>query len=391
MEKVIKFLAGFKLASALLLILLVLTYLGTIEQTYNGIYGTINKYFTWKNFIVVPDLLINEKKFYLPPLPGAYWVCVLLFFNMLLGGILRIRKNWRNVFVVISHFGILFLLVGGFVGHHFSNGGYMLLYENETGNYVKHYHHHSIEVALLNDEGFATEIYEFDHKDISDIPEGNERSLELVHTKLPFSLSLNNYIKNSRPLPVGSSYKKDSKVLDEFYLHQLDDELEAEANYPGCLVKVSNGEEFLLFSSAFPPYKILPYIVNYEGKKYSVTLRKSIWKLPFQIRLDKFNAGFYRSGKPKEFESYITRIDGKDQNKFHIYMNRPMRYNGYTFFQHSYNSNGIGAEYSQFDVVHNPADQWPKYSIFVTTVGLLGHFCWTLINFIMRENRKKKS
>ena len=147
-EKVIQFLAGFKFASILLLLLALLTFFGTLEQVDYGLHLTIHKYFTWKNFIVRPDLDINGKVVPIPPLPGAYWVSALLFINMLLGGIIKLRKNWKKAGIFLSHLGILLLLLGGFVTHHYSRRGNMALYEGETSNVAQAYHDHVIEFGL---------------------------------------------------------------------------------------------------------------------------------------------------------------------------------------------------------------------------------------------------
>ena len=386
MEKFINFLAGFRLASVLLILLLLLTFFGTIEQVDHGLYATINKYFTWQNVIVLPDLTINGKLVPIP-LPGAYWVCVALFFNMFLGGVLKIRKSWKNSFVVISHFGILFLLVGGFVTHHYSSRGNMALYEGEASDYAQHYHDHSIEVSLLDEKGVATKIYEFDDSITSKIPKGRESSLKLVHKELPFTLSANNALHNCRPIQAGIMSVGNSPVVDGYSLREVATEQADEANFRGYYVEASTGDKMLLFSGAFAPY-----VIEHEGSRYAVSLRKSIWKMPFQIHLDDFNAEFFPTGKPKRFESYITRLENGISNKVKIYMNHPMRYQGFTFFQASWGPPDGGKDdrlYTVFEVVENPADQWPTYSIYITTLGLLLHFGWSLLRFILQQTKKK--
>ena len=113
--------------------------------------------------------------------------------------------------------------------------------------------------------------------------------------------------------------------------------------------------------------------------------------MPFQVRVDDFNAEFFPTGKPKKFESYITRIEGAVSNEVKIYMNHPMRYQGFTFFQASWGPPGgkpTDRLYTVFEVVKNPADQWPLYAILITTVGLLVHFGYMLISFILRQTKK---
>ena len=44
--------------------------------------------------------------------------------------------------------------------------------------------------------------------------------------------------------------------------------------------------------------------------------------------------------------------------------------------------------YSVFEVVKNPADKWPEYALYVTTIGLIFQFGLKLILFIISQIRK---
>ncbi len=388
MEKIIKFLTSFKLACVLLLLLFLHTWFMTLEQVDNGLYASSLKYFSWKSLYVIPDFRINGKL--LPIiLPGAYWVCVALFINMLAGGVIKIRKGWKKIGVIISHFGILLLLLGGFITHHFETRGNMALYEDESSNFAQHYHDHSIEISLLDEQGLAQEIYLFNNDFISAIKKAGTEAVTLTHTELPFTLQASHYLKNCRPRQVGPVAAGDTPKADGYALFAVTDETADEANFNGCYVNPSVGEPFLLFTGAYNPH-----VINHEGKNYAIALRKSIWKMPFTIKLDDFNAEFFQNGLPKRFESYIQRIEGTVSNQVKIYMNHPMRYQGYTFFQASWGPQGSKPTdrlFTVFEVVKNPSDQWPLYSILVTTAGLLLHFGVMLTSFILRQTKQKKA
>ena len=327
MERIIKFLSGFRLASALLLLLLILTWLGTLEQVEHGLYQTIQKYFTWKSFIVIPDITINGKL--LPiPLPGANWVGALLFINMFLGGIIRIRKNWKKAGVIIAHFGIIFLLVSGAVTQLFSQRGNMALYEGETSDYAQAYHNHAIEISELNAEGAVKKVHIIDSDIISKVQKSGREGRSVNFEGLPFSFQVSHYLKNCRPRRVGPIAAGDTPTVDGYALFKVAVNKADEANLNGCYVKTSNGQELLLFSGAYEPYTL-----EIDGAQYAVSLKKAIWKMPFQIKLDDFNAEFFPTGKPKKFESFVQRIEGGLSENVRIYMNHPMRYKGYTFYQ----------------------------------------------------------
>ena len=113
---------------------------------------------------------------------------------------------------------------------------------------------------------------------------------------------------------------------------------------------------------------------------------------PFEVKLDKFTHEFHPGTmRPKRFESEITRIEGERLDPVHIKMNEPMRRDGFTFFQASWGPQNAapGARlFSVFEVVNNPADKWPEYALYVTTIGLIFHFGLKLILFIISQIRK---
>ncbi|NJM38813.1 MAG: hypothetical protein HC845_13610 [Akkermansiaceae bacterium] len=103
--KVFDVLSGFGLATITMLLLGILTWLATLEQIDNGLYPTLEKYFDHKSFYLLPEINGKTVPF---PLPGGYYVCAILLLNLILGGIIRIRKGPKHIGNLISHFGIIF-------------------------------------------------------------------------------------------------------------------------------------------------------------------------------------------------------------------------------------------------------------------------------------------
>ena len=46
-----------------------------------------------------------------------------------------------------------------------------------------------------------------------------------------------------------------------------------------------------------------------------------------------------------------------------------------------------GTQASMFQVVSNPSDNWPLYSLIAAGTGMLIHFIWSLVRFIKREHK----
>lgn len=387
-KRLLGFLSGFGLATALLLILGLLTWFATLEQIEGGLHATLAKYFDWRAWVVIPK--INGETIPIP-LPGGYWTCVLLFVNLALGGVLRMRKGVRQIGVLIAHAGILFLLVAGAVSHHRSERGHMMIPEGGASNVAEDYYEHTVEVTEIRD-GKPAAIHVVRGHYLSDLTKGRVRVVRLP--ELPFDMEFGGYLSNADVK--AAAFEKpagDSLVLNGYYLSAKPGELNAEADTPACVARVirRNGardDPFLLASAAFHPFT-----VREADRVFTVALRKRQWVMPFTVRLDKFTAEFHPGTmKPASFESAITRIEGGTEVPAVIRMNEPLRYAGRTFYQASYQQLGQpphGRMASVFEVVSNPADQWPLYSLCVVTAGLLLHFIQRLTDAIRSLSRPR--
>ena len=96
--------------------------------------------------------------------------------------------------------------------------------------------------------------------------------------------------------------------------------------------------------------------------------------LPFYIKLKDFVLKRYPgSMAPSSYESFVTLIDKKDNITFdyHIYMNHPLTYKNYKFFQSSYDPDESGSIFS----VNNDPGKWPTYIAYMMlALGLVLNF-----------------
>jgi hypothetical protein len=390
-------LSGFGLATILLLLLGLLTWFATLEQIDHGLYPTLNKYFHWKSLVLFPEMKFGEgakeRMVMIPlPLPGGYWVCALLFVNLVLGGVIRIRKGWKHVGNLISHFGIILLLLGGGVAHHYSERGNMAVGEGESSNAAEDYFEYVVEIAEIK-EGKPTDIRVIRGDQIDDLTGGGNRIFRLPD--LPFDLELAGYQINSMPIAVNERAPRNGeRILDGYFLEEMPPKTSAEANTAGCYARIlkrdgSTPVPFILAGASFHPFTYK------EGERvFTVDMRKRLWPMPFTVRLDHFTAEFHPGTmKPAKFVSKITRTENGVEAKQTIQMNEPMRYEGLTFFQASYGPQGAmpGQKmFSVFEVVRNPADKWPEYSLYIVAVGMLITFVTKLATFILASTRKKR-
>ncbi len=390
--KIYDVLSGFGLATITMLLLGLLTWFATLEQIDNGLYPTLTKYFDWKSFFLLPE--INGKMVPLP-LPGGYWVCAVLLLNLILGGIVRIRKGWRHYGNLIAHFGIILMLAGGGVAHHFSERGNMAVGEGESSNAAEDYFEYVVEATEIKD-GKAGKIHVIRGKDIDDLQDAKLRTFRLP--ELPFDLQLTGYLKNAVPVSANERAPDRQQLITDGYFLMEKPKLakaeEAERFTAGCYARIlhrdgTKSEPFILAGASFRPFSY-----RYQDRVFTVDMRKRLWVMPFTLKLDKFTAAFHPGTmRPAKFVSEVTRIENGGEAKVTIQMNEPMRYEGLTFFQASYGPPGAGPGermYSVFEIVRNPADKWPEYSLWIVAFGMAVTFLIKLGSFLATGSRKKR-
>ncbi len=362
-----------------LFFLLVLTFLGTLEQVEHGLFVTQQKYFNslflLHQFGDTPIVV---------PLPGVYLLLIVLGVNLTCGALIRLPRAWTHVGVWISHLGILVLLAGGFVTYKSSVDGHLTFYENETSDEFLSYNDWEIAISEVGD----TKARIIPGASFSQLPPGKSTTFQAAD--LPFTLTISEFAPNATPSPA----KDGARSVGGMMLKKLDRDPEQERNVAGAYVTVhdiASGAEHegILWGMARAPFE-----AHAGDKAWSIALQKRRWKLPFKVRLDKFTRELYPgTNTPKAFSSDVTVTEGETVQKYLISMNKPLRYRGYTLFQASWgpqNARPNEPLYSSLAVVRNPADQWPLYACIIITVGLLFHFGLRL-NSYLRQQRERRT
>ena len=381
-------LSGLRLATVLLLLLFVLTWLGTLEQVERGLQPTLRKYFDSQALFVIPELGGHT----LPlVLPGTYWVGALLAANLLLGGIARAPKGWRTAGVLVAHAGILLLLGGAFVTHHFARRGSLAIGEGEASDVAQDYHEHVIEVATIGD-GRPARVQVIGGRHLDDLSPGARRTFRLPG--LPFDLEVSGWQQHARPVAAGHNPPAAAaSVVDGYWLQPLPGEKEAERNQAGCYARVVPRDGGAPVPVILSAAALHPFTVEAGGTVHTLDLRKRLWPLPFRVKLEDFTAEFYPgTRRPAKFESVITRSEAGRDERVEIRMNEPMRHRGLTFFQASWGPQDAPPGtplFSVFEVVENPADKWPEVSLYVVAAGLALHFSIKLVRALAAAHKEQ--
>ena len=156
---------------------------------------------------------------------------------------------------------------------------------------------------------------------------------------------------------------------------------ENDRNQPAAIVSLlQNGTPIGTCSLAagFPS----PVNLQGAGKSYQIVLRPKRFYKPFNIQLLEFRHDRYAGTEiAKNFSSRIRLMDPAqhEDRESLIFMNNPMRYRGYTFFQAGFENNDTT---TILQVAQNPSWLVPYISCALIVFGMLLQFGMHLVSFV---------
>jgi len=365
--------------SCVLLILLgLLTWLGTLEQTRTGLFEVQRKYF--ESFVLFHDFGPVSI-----PLPGANLVMCLLAVNLFVGGLLRIRKSWSTAGIVVAHVGIAMLLASALVKHSWSEDGHVTLYEGQSADHFESYFR--LELAVVEKlEGGQVREHLVPHERIEDAQRG---PLRLTSADLPFAVELESVTRNCRPEWGATAGAHGPVVVDGVQLVPRPIDARAEANIAGACVAIVNERDGVRRRALLWAAESRPHTFVADGRSWAISLRKERYPMPFAVELERFTKEEHPgTSMPKSFASDVQVTAGTTERNVKISMNEPLRDGGLVLYQASWGpSNARPGDrlFSTFAVVRNPADQWPLAACLVIAAGMLFHFVRKLVRYVRLE------
>jgi hypothetical protein len=379
-ERVASALSSLWLSCVLLTLLGLLTWLGTLEQTQSGLFEVQRKYFD-------SIFLVHQAGPVPIPLPGATLVMGVLFVNLILGGMLRMRRGWATAGILIVHLGIAFLLVAGFVKAYWSEDGHLTLFEGQRSNEFESYHRWELAALERLDGGRVRETVAPQER-FQGATDGSVRRLR--SDALPFEIEVHHFLPNARVLPKGPMVAAKTPVVDGFFLSELPLERDNELNAAGAYVTVVEAggarREGLLWGLSRQPLTI-----EVEGRTFGLELRRERYPMPFTLELDDFVKEDHPGmAMAKSFSSDVTVLEDGSPRPVRIEMNEPLRAEGLVLYQSSWGPPDARPGeplFSTFSVVRNPADQYPLYACVVIAIGLATHFSRKLARHVRSEAR----
>ncbi|MBD3347127.1 MAG: hypothetical protein GF401_18900 [Chitinivibrionales bacterium] len=370
----IKFIVSLRLTVICLIVLSILTFWGTLYQVDHGLYPARARFFnSWVLFI-----------WNFIPFPGTKLVIAVLSLNLIGSFFFRLRFAWKKIGILLVHFGIVFLFLAAGFTHYFASESYLSLHEGEQSRYSSSYRNWELLLYRTNKGNIKDEKSE--SFDLSSLTSGSrlifpESQIGVTVRKIYTNAAAPGGFDNPRSMHRHSSV--DSLV-------ELEPEKDPSKNVPGiiCTVERQSSKqhtELMLHGRTKNSF-------TFEDNDYSyaLILQPKRILLPLTLRLLDFTKEDYAGTEmARDFKSRIYAKGDNIDREVVISMNRPFRYNDFTFFQSSYSQQGR-RESSTFAVVRNSARQLPYIASCLIMAGLLIHFLIKLIGGMKPVHRKKK-
>lgn len=340
---------------------LVMIYLvvGTIAQKYIGLFEATKIFFSsyvlWIGFV---------------PLPGLPILLGLIFLNLVFKLLFKSPWTIKNSGIIITHIGVMLLLLGGVFTALLSEEGYVDLAQGDKKAYVSDYHIRQL--VILDREN--NEVVAINHNDLT---QGDVIQLENLNIELDIKEHCQN-CKIEKRVQGDNNYKGMAQFmrLDRGTLDRED-----EKNMAGVVfgVKGSDNDGTYLTLENVPK---LPEITMGDNE-YRFALRRQNRQLPFAIELLNFKKEMYPGTElAKSYSSRVRIIDNDMTWEALISMNEPLRYKGYTVYQSSFMTTPQG-DMTVLAVVKNAGRAFPYISGLALSLGIIIHL------FVRRKKAKK--
>jgi len=395
-----QFFSSVKLAVVLLVLGLFLVFFGTLAQGFLGIHGTQANYFQ-SLFVKLPaayvglhqladmflqgfgvatspiDPEVVRKIPAIPVFPGGYLVGGLLLTNLFAAHLRYYRKGLKQIGIALIHIGVVMLLIGQFATDLLSNESYMTIREGDSANYSESGSHW--ELAFVD-------ASQPDKDKVIAIPASLlATGKDLSHSEMPFKVRGVTYYRNSQitqqEAPIFSPVDAETSFGQKFRWRELPHATETDQrDVPSAIIELSGpeGESRKLFVSGH----LNTQIISAGGQQFQMALRPVRYYKPFSLQLIDFRFDRYPGTEiPKNYSSRVRleRPDTGENRELTIRMNEPLRYQGETFFQASFDK--ATEQTTILQVVKNPSWLTPYFACVIVAVGMIWQFAIHLFRF----------
>lgn len=384
LSKVFQFLSSLRLTVVLLGSGVAVVFFGTLGQTSDGLYVAQERYFrSWFAYWAP-----HGSAFPVVPLPGGYLLGTMLVINLIVAHFTRFKWTWSKSGIFMTHIGIILLLLGQLATDMLARESIMSFREGDTRNYSES--SMDFELALLRSAGSNA------LDQVVAIPASRLKpGAELRHESLPFAIRVKEAYENARirlRAPVMDSNRPPAATQGVGARIVIDVQPPTRTmdarNVPAAVIELSGPSSLGTWAISG---ELKPQTVTVEGTEWRLEYRPVRLYKPFALTLLKTTHETYPGTEiPKNFQSRVRlrNTESHEDREVDIYMNSPLRYGGYTFFQYQMGKEQLadgGRGTSALQVVRNPSWITPYLGCILVGLGLLVQFLLHLTKFIARR------
>lgn len=379
LKDIFKFFSSLKLTVACLALGCILVFWGTLAQVHLGLFKAQNEFF--RSFLIYWQPA--GASFRIPIFPGGYLIGTVLLINLLAAHLRYYQPGKRKIGIVLIHLGVVLLLLGQFLTDWLSRESVLHLRIGETKNYSEADRAYELAVIDTTDKNYDTVVA---------IPCRRLAGGGAVRDpEMPFTVRAKTFYANSelaeKDAPGFEPVKTTAGLGTDFWWRQVPRETAMNrVDLPSAAVEIVTPQgslgTFLVSAMLTQPQHF-----TWAGRTYEMLLRPERFYLPFSLTLLNFRHDKYPGTDiPKNFSSRLRlqNLNNGEDRQVLIYMNNPLRYEGETFYQASYDPDDHG---SVLQVVHNPSWLTPYFACVLVAVGLTWQFLSHLIPFLKRRKQ----
>ncbi len=352
-------LIGPRLTVYCLAFLFVLTFWGTLYQVDYGLYAAQERFYnSW--LILIGGFV---------PFPGTQLVLAVLTVNLTAYLLALVGRS--SFGILVTHAGLLMLLIGGAITHYFAEESQLTLREGETSNVSASYHRW--ELAAWRQDGPVREVMAVD---ADGLQAGDQVTFEDAGLTVRVEAYHGNALAFQAVEPVEDAPLNSRGITS---LRRAPAAKEPAENLAGSILVVQPREgdpvRLLLFGEDVSATNFL-----HQGAAWTLALRRVRTPLPFAVKLVDFVRELHPgTAMAKAFSSKVqVQADGVER-ALTISMNKPLRDRGYTLFQASYSEQPGQPQASTFAVTRNAGRLIPYVSTGIIVFGMIWHFVAVLV------------
>jgi len=388
--------ASLRLTVLLFALAMILIFVGTVAQKYEGNWTVVDTYF--RSIWLWMPIGIKGIKI---PFVGGYSLCILMLVNLLAAHAVRFKLNWKRAGILLTHAGLIVLLAGELVTGLFAVEWQMPIDEGSYANYAEDIR--EAEFAIIDPSPA-------DHDGVVVIPQSvmvhhefdpeSGKAEPITDPTLPFQVRVLRWLPNSvladiqmLPDPAMAANNPATKGIGRralgFDQPRATGVEGAAMDAPSAYVQlIKNGEALgtWLVSLHAELMGDPRQPVTVGDKTYLIELRYRRDYKPYTLHLIDFRHDkFVGTEVARNYSSDVRLVDPENNvdRPVKIYMNHPLRYRGETFYQSGF----FGETRTILQVVRNPGWLMPYIACSLVSLGLFVHFGVMLKTFVGRTRR----